>query len=73
VNPDPFYITLCFGAVVGGAVWGDQCSPISDTTILSSLSTGSDHMDHVTTQLPMASVAAGIAAALYTVVAFVAF
>ena len=70
VNPDPFFITLCFGAVVGGAVWGDQCSPISDTTILSSLSTGSDHMDHVTTQMPMATVAAGIALVLYTVIAF---
>lgn len=73
VNPDPFFITLCFGAVVGGAVWGDQCSPISDTTILSSLSTGSDHMDHVTTQMPIATVAAGMAAVLYTVIAFVAF
>ncbi len=73
VNPDPFFIILCFGAVVGGAVWGDQCSPISDTTILSSLSTGSDHMDHVATQMPMASLAAGIALVLYTVIAFLAF
>jgi Na+/H+ antiporter NhaC len=73
VNPDPFYITLCFGAVLGGAVYGDQCSPISDTTILSSLATGSDHMDHVTTQMPMASVAAGIGALLYTIIALVAF
>ncbi len=72
VNPDPFYMTLCFGAVLGGAVYGDQCSPISDTTILSSLATGSDHMDHVTTQMPMASVAAGIGAVLYTIIAFVA-
>ncbi|MDP7358932.1 MAG: Na+/H+ antiporter NhaC family protein [Pseudomonadales bacterium] len=70
VNPDPFYITLCFGAVLGGAVYGDQCSPISDTTILSSLATGSDHMAHVTTQMPIATVAAGIAAVLYTIVAF---
>jgi len=72
VNPDPFFITLCFGAVLGGAVYGDQCSPISDTTILSSLATGSDHMDHVTTQMPMATVAAGIGAVLYTVIAAVA-
>jgi Na+/H+ antiporter NhaC len=70
VHPDPFYITLCFGAVLGGAVYGDQCSPISDTTILSSLATGSDHMDHVTTQMPIASVAAGIGAILYTIIAF---
>ena len=70
VHPDPFYITLCFGAVLGGAVYGDQCSPISDTTILSSLATGSDHMDHVTTQMPIATVAAGIGAVLYTIIAF---
>jgi len=53
----------------GGSVFGDQCSPISDTTILSSLATGCDLMDHVTTQLPMALGAAGLAAILYTVVA----
>jgi len=73
VNPDPFFITLCFGAVLGGAVYGDQCSPISDTTILSSLATGSDHMDHVTTQMPIATVAAGIGAVLYTVIAVIVF
>lgn len=73
VNPDPFFITLCFGAVLGGAVYGDQCSPISDTTILSSLATGSDHMDHVTTQMPIATIAAGIGAVLYTVIAAIAF
>jgi Na+/H+ antiporter NhaC len=71
VHPDPFFITLCFGAVLGGAVYGDQCSPISDTTILSSLATGSDHMDHVTTQMPIATVAAGIGAVLYTIIALI--
>jgi Na+/H+ antiporter NhaC len=69
VNPDPFYMTLCFGAVLGGAVFGDQCSPISDTTILSSLATGADHMDHVFTQVPLALTAAGLAAVLYTILA----
>ena len=67
VSQDPFFITLCFGAVVGGAVYGDQCSPISDTTVLSSLATGSDLMDHVNTQLPLASVAGGLAIVLYAV------
>jgi Na+/H+ antiporter NhaC len=66
VLPDEFFITLCFGAVVGGSVFGDQCSPISDTTILSSLSTGCDLMDHVYTQIPLALTAAGLAAILYT-------
>lgn len=61
VVPDPFFLTLCFSAVIGGAVFGDQCSPISDTTILSSLATGCDLMDHVTTQFPLA-IAAGILA-----------
>ncbi len=71
VNPDPLFITLCFGAVLGGAVYGDQCSPISDTTILSSLATGSDHMDHVTTQMPIATIAAGFGAILYTIIAII--
>ncbi|MCP5090679.1 MAG: Na+/H+ antiporter NhaC family protein [Gammaproteobacteria bacterium] len=40
--------------VMTGAVWADHCSPISDTTVLSSLATGCDHMDHVRTQIPYA-------------------
>ncbi|MCB0719647.1 MAG: Na+/H+ antiporter NhaC family protein [Bacteroidetes bacterium] len=40
--------------VLAGSVWGDHCSPISDTTILSSMASGSDHIDHVRTQLPYA-------------------
>jgi len=66
ISQDPFFITLCFSAVIGGAVYGDQCSPISDTTVLSSLATGSDLMDHVYTQLPLASVAGGLAIVVYT-------
>jgi len=70
ISPEPLYITLAFGAIMGGSVFGDQCSPISDTTILSSLVCGSDLMDHVLTQLPMAVAAAGIAILLYTAIAF---
>jgi Na+/H+ antiporter NhaC len=69
INQDPFFLTLCFGAVLGGSVFGDQCSPISDTTILSSLATGSDLMDHVYTQIPLALTAAGLAAVVYTLMA----
>ena len=69
VSQDPFFLTLCFGAVTGGAVFGDQCSPISDTTILSSLATGSDLMDHVYTQIPLALTAAGLGAILYILLA----
>jgi Na+/H+ antiporter NhaC len=69
INPDPFYLSLAFGAVLGGAVFGDQCSPISDTTILSSLACGCDVMDHVLTQLPLALAAATAGAVLATLLA----
>jgi len=42
------------GTILAGSVWGDHCSPISDTTILSSMACGCDHNDHVATQLPYA-------------------
>ena len=42
------------GAVLAGAIWGDHCSPISDTTVLSSASAQCDHLDHVATQFPYA-------------------
>jgi Na+/H+ antiporter NhaC len=69
VFPDPTYVSLCFGAVLGGAVFGDQCSPISDTTILSSLACGGDLMDHVMTQLPLALGAATLGAIVATAIA----
>jgi Na+/H+ antiporter NhaC len=55
---------------MGGGVFGDHCSPISDTTILSSMASASDHIDHVKTQLPYAMIAGGTAAILYLVVGF---
>ena len=64
------YMTLCFAAVMDGSVYGDQCSPISDTTVLSSVCTGCDLMDHVKTQIPQASIAAVLAAVLWTIVAY---
>lgn len=48
-------------AVLAGSVWGDHCSPISDTTILSSMASGCDHMEHVRTQLRYAVLAALVA------------
>ncbi len=65
LSADPMFVTMCIGAVMGGAVFGDQCSPVSDTTILTSLACGADLMDHVKTQLPFALVAALIAACMY--------
>ncbi len=64
------FMTLCFAAVMDGSVYGDQCSPISDTTVLSSVCTGCDLMDHVKTQIPQASIAAGLAAVCWTGIAF---
>ncbi|MFC1528783.1 Na+/H+ antiporter NhaC family protein [Candidatus Latescibacterota bacterium] len=49
------------GAVFTGSVFGDHCSPISDTTIMSSMATASDHIDHVKTQIPYAITTAVIA------------
>ena len=54
LNSDPLYIQLCFGAILGGSVFGDQCSPISDTTVMSSIASACDHIDHVRTQAPYA-------------------
>ena len=72
--PDPTFLKICFGAVIGGAAFGDQCSPISDTTILSSMFTGCDLMDHVRTQLPLAFVSAslGVVASTLAVLLLVA-
>ncbi len=69
IDPSAGFIQLCFGAVLGGAVFGDQCSPISDTTILSSMFTGCDMMDHVRTQIPPAVTAAGAGILLATAIA----
>ena len=50
---EPIYLAT-FASVLSGCVFGDHCSPLSDTTILSSIASGSDHVDHVKTQLPYA-------------------
>lgn len=60
------------GALAGGGVFGDHCSPMSDTTILSSFGAASDHIDHVRTQLPYACVAAGVALGGYLILGFFA-
>ena len=52
-------------AVAGGGIFGDHASPVSDTTVLSSFGAGSDHMDHVFTQLPYALLVAGLTVLLY--------
>lgn len=61
-------MTMTLAAVLSGGIFGDHCSPISDTTILSSAGSGSDHIDHVTTQIPYA-VTAGICSIIAYLVA----
>ena len=68
-HPD-LYLSICFAACLNGGVFGDQCSPISDTTILSSICTGADLMDHVKTQFPVAAQAALVAIIGWTAIAF---
>ena len=52
---------ICLGAVLDGSIFGDHCSPISDTTIMSSISSSCDHLHHVRTQLPYSLSGAAIA------------
>ncbi|MEM7740125.1 MAG: Na+/H+ antiporter NhaC family protein, partial [Pseudomonadota bacterium] len=59
--------SLMLAAVLGGGVFGDHASPISDTTLIASLSAGCDHIDHVRTQIPYALAAAGAASILYLI------
>ncbi len=56
---------MTIAAVLGGGVFGDHCSPISDTTIIASMASATDHIDHVKTQLPYALVAGIIASMMY--------
>lgn len=62
---------MTIAAVLGGGVFGDHCSPISDTTIISSMASASDHIDHVRTQLPYALVVGVATAVLYLVIGLV--
>ncbi|MEM9809616.1 MAG: Na+/H+ antiporter NhaC family protein [Pseudomonadota bacterium] len=64
--------SLMLAAVLGGGVFGDHASPISDTTLIASLAAGCDHIEHVRTQLPYALAAAGAASVLYLVMGMVA-
>ena len=61
-------VVAVFATVAGGGVFGDHCSPLSDTTILSSTGAACDHPDHVKTQLPYALVCGAIALAGYLLV-----
>lgn len=70
VHSDPTLIIPCLSAVMAGAVCGDHCSPVSDTTILSSTGAQCNHMDHVLSQLPYALLVAVASVVGYLVVGF---
>ncbi len=60
-------IALCIGAVISGGVFGDHCSPISDTTIISSMATNCEVIEHTKTQLPYALISGIIALILFII------
>ncbi len=62
---------VCVSACMAGAVCGDHCSPISDTTIMASAGAQCDHVDHVSTQLPYAITAAAVSFVSYIIAGFV--
>lgn len=64
---DMHLLYSAIACVLAGSVWGDHCSPISDTTILSSMASGCDHIEHVRTQLPYALLVGGVALAAGTI------
>ena len=63
-------LTIVVAATLGGGIFGDHCSPISDTSIISSMASASDHIDHVKTQLPYALVGGAITTILYLIIGF---
>ena len=61
---------LVIASVLGGGVFGDHCSPISDTTIISSMAAATDHIDHVRTQMPYALLAGMVSLLLFLIFGF---
>ncbi len=70
IDPTGGIIIITLSATLAGSVFGDHCSPISDTTILSSAGAGCVHIEHVSTQLPFALIAAVSACVGYIVAGF---
>ncbi len=68
---DATILTICMSACLAGAVCGDHCSPISDTTIMSSAGANCNHINHVSTQLPYALTVAAISFVMYIIAGFV--
>ena len=70
-NTNPQLMIISISACMAGAVCGDHCSPISDTTIMASAGAQCEHVNHVTTQLPYVVVAAAVSFVTYIVAGFV--
>ncbi len=70
-DPTSPYLIIGISACLAGAVCGDHCSPISDTTIMSSAGSRSNHVNHVSTQLPYALLVAGLSFVMYLLAAFI--
>lgn len=70
-NTDPTLMIISISACMAGAVCGDHCSPISDTTIMSSAGAQCVHVDHVSTQIPYAMSVAGISFVTYIIAGFI--
>ena len=60
--------SLAVAAALGGGVFGDHCSPISDSSVISSMASLSDHIDHVKTQLPYAALSGSLTALMYLLI-----
>ena len=71
LDPSSELMIITISACLAGAVCGDHCSPISDTTIMASTGAQCNHLDHVSTQLPYAMTVAGVSALLYVVAGFI--
>ncbi|MCB9523775.1 MAG: hypothetical protein H6702_10490 [Myxococcales bacterium] len=67
---DPQRAALLTGAALSGGIFGDHCSPISDTTLIASMAAGADHIDHVRTQLPYALLGGAVAGVGYLALGF---
>ncbi len=67
---DPNLVVVCLSATLAGSVFGDHCSPISDTTILSSAGAACTHIEHVSTQMPYACIVAASSFVGYVVAGF---
>jgi len=60
-------VTMAVAAALGGGVFGDHCSPTSDTSIITSMATANDHIDHVRTQLPYALIGGMVTTGIYLI------